>query len=309
MTFVVVGAGGVGGYFGGKLARKGEDVWFIARGSHLAAMQRNGLTINATDETFVVPPGKMVAAASGIGKVDVVLFCVKSYDTESAAFALSKHVSDDSVVVCLQNGIDNEEKIKKILPQVAVYGGAAYIYATITTPGVITRPGGPKRIVFGPMNQESRWAKAICDAMVSADIDARLTDDVDATLWTKFIFISAVGGITAMTRLTLGEILAVPETRTLFEDAMRETQSIAQALGVNIQEDIIKKMFETLKSMDTNIYSSMYHDLVNGKPLEIEAFSGILVRHGQRLGIATPTHRMIYAALLPHHVKHVRGRT
>ncbi len=309
MTFVVVGAGGVGAYFGGKLARKGEDVWFIARGAHLAAMQRNGLSIKAGDETFVVPPGKMVATANGIGKVDVVLFCVKSYDTESAASTLSKIVTDNSAVVCLQNGVDNEEKIKKILPQAAVYGGAAYIYSTITAPGVVTQPSGPRRIVFGPMDQESRRANDIREAMVAAGIDVRLTDDVDATLWTKFIFISAVGGITAMVRLTLGEILAVSETRTLLEDAMRETESIARALGVNIQEHIIKKMFETLKSMDTNTYSSMYHDLVNGKPLEIEAFSGVLVRYGQRLGIPTPTHRMIYATLLPHHVKHLLGRT
>lgn len=309
MTFVVVGAGGVGGYFGGKLAQKGEDVWFVARGSHLAAMQRNGLTVNASDGTFVIPPGKMVATPANMGKADVVLFCVKSYDTETAASSLSRIVTDDSVVICLQNGVDNEEKIKKMLPQAAVYGGAAYIYAMVTAPGVITQPGGPKRIVFGPMNREDRRGSAIVEIMVAAGIDARLTDDVNAALWTKFIFISAVGGITAMTRLTLGEILSVPETRTLLRDAMKETQSIAQALRVNIPENLIEKMFDTLKPMDTSTYSSMYHDLVNRKPLEIEAFSGTLIRYGKQSAIPTPTHQSIYATLLPYHLKHLRNRT
>ena len=308
MTFVVVGAGGVGGYFGAKLAQKGEEVWFLARGPHLAAMQRNGLTINAIDETIVIPPGRMVATPDEVGKPDVILFCVKSYDTENAASSFTRIATKDSIIVCLQNGVDNEEKIHRLLPQTTIYGGAAYIYATITAPGVISRPGGPKRIVFGPMNGEDHRGNELRDIMITAGIDARLTNDVNAALWTKFIFISAVGGITAMTRLTLGEILAVPETRTLLEDTMKETEAIARGLHINIQENIVEKMFETLKSMETNTYSSMYHDLVNRKPLEIDAFSGVVLRYGKELGIPTPIHRTVYATLLPFHLKHLHNR-
>ena len=308
MKFVVVGAGGVGGYFGGKLAMKGEDVWFVARGQHLAAMQQKGLRIEDGDQTFVIPPGRMVATPDEAGKADVILFCVKSYDTETAASSLSGIVTSDSIVLCLQNGVDNEEKIQKVLPKAVIFGGASYIYATITAPGVITRPGGPKRIVFGPINGEDPRSSALRDTMRNAGVDVRLTNDVTAALWTKFIFISAVGGVTAMTRLTLGELLSVPETRDLLQGAMKETESIARALRVNVQENVIEKMFETLKSMETNTYSSMYHDLVNGKPIEVEAFSGVLLRYGEQLGIPTPIHRTVYAALLPYHLKHLRKR-
>jgi 2-dehydropantoate 2-reductase len=271
-------------------------------------MQQKGLTIDDSDGAFVIPPGRMVATPDEVGKADVILFCVKSYDTETAASSLSEIVTSKSIVVCLQNGVDNEEKIQKILPKAVIFGGAAYIYATITAPGIITRPGGPKRIVFGPMDSEDRGGSAIRDTMLNAGVDVRLTNNVKAALWTKFIFISAVGGITAMTRLTLGEILSVPETRDLLRGAMKETETIARALRVNVQENIIEKMFETLRTMEINTYSSMYHDLVNEKPLEVEAFSGTLVRYGQQLGIPTPIHRTVYAALLPYHLKNLHKR-
>jgi 2-dehydropantoate 2-reductase len=144
--------------------------------------------------------------------------------------------------------------------------------------------------------------------MLKAGIRAELTDDIQAALWTKFIFISAVGGITAMTRLTLGEILAVTETRQMLQDAMRETESIARALNVNVPGNITHRMFENLKSMDTNTYSSMYHDLIKEKPLEVEAFAGTLTRYGQQLGIPTPIHKTIYATLLPYHLKHLNKK-
>lgn len=308
MKFVIVGSGGVGGYFGGKLAHAGEDVWFVARGDHLAAMRERGLTVNASDETFMVPPGTMTDNVNAIGEADVVLFCVKSYDTESAAATLSPAVPDHAIVISLQNGVDNEDTIRRIIPRGTVYGGTAYIYASITAPGIITQPGGPRKIIFGPMHANDDRGKPILEVMLKAGIRAELTSDIRAELWTKFIFISAVGGITAMTRLTLGEILAVTETRLMLQDAMKETESIARALNVNVPDNIIDRMFENLKSMSTNTYSSMYHDLVNAKPLEVEAFAGTVTRYSQRLGIPTPTHRMIYAALLPYHLKHLGRR-
>lgn len=309
MRFLVVGTGGVGGYFGGKLAQHGEDVWFIAHGRHLEAMRQNGLKIIAPDETFVIPTGKMTDDIRSVGKADVVLFCVKSYDTETAARSLSPTLTDDSIIICLQNGVDNEEKIQGEIPRGMVYGGAAYIYATITSPGVVTRPGGPQRIIFGPLQPNDSRGERIREVMTGAGIQADLATDIHAALWTKFIFIAAVGGMTAVTRLTLAEILAIPASRAMLEDAMRETESIARVLKINVPNGIVDKMFENLKSMDNNLYSSMYHDLLNGNPLEIETFSGTVTRYSQQLGIPTPAHKAIYAALLPHHLKNLKNRS
>jgi 2-dehydropantoate 2-reductase len=308
MRFVVVGTGGVGGYFGGKLATSGADVWFIARGEHLAAMQRKGLTVHSDDGTFLIPPGKMTDDPQTVGPADVILFCVKSYDTESSARALTPMLTKDSVVICLQNGVDNEEKIQRCIPTGTVFGGVAYIYSTLTEPGIITQAGRLKRIVFGPMQAGDPRGKPILDGFLGAGINAELTDDIHTALWTKFIFISAVGGVTALTRLTLGEILASEPKRTMLAQAMQETEAVAKALRANIPPGIIDKMFETLRTMNNNTYSSMYHDLVNGKPLEIEAFSGTILRHAQALGIPTPTHQAIYSGLLPHHLKHSKNR-
>jgi len=308
MKFVVVGTGGVGGYFGGKLSTSGTDVWFIARGEHLATMRRNGLTVHSDDGTFRIPPGKMTDDPRTVGLADVILFCVKSYDTGFAARTLAPMLTKNSVVICLQNGVDNEEKIQRAIQTGNVYGGATYIYSTITGPGVITQTGRLKKIVFGPIETSDKRGKPILDTLVAAGINAELTDDIQSALWTKFIFIAAVGGVTALTRHTLGEILATESERTMLEHAMRETEAVAKALRVNIPSGIIDKMFETLRSMNTNTYSSMYHDLLNGKPLEIEAFSGTVIRFGDTLGIPTPTHRTIYAGLQPYHLKHSQNR-
>jgi len=308
MKFVVVGSGGVGGFFGGKLAQHGEEVWFLARGRHLAAMQREGLRVAAADGAFTIPPGRMADTLSAAGPADVILFCVKTYDTESAAALLAPVLTDQSVVLCLQNGINNEEKIERLIPRGTAYGGAAYVYATVTEPGVVTQPGGPTRIVFGPRDPRDTRASVIRRVLADTGIRADVADDLPAALWTKFIFITAVGGITAMTRLTLGDLLGTTESRLLLEKAMREAESIARALKIRVPDGIVPRMFENLKSMATDTYSSMYHDLVNHRPLELDAFSGTLLRYGKDLGVPTPTHEVIYASLLPHHLKHLDAR-
>lgn len=308
MKFAVIGAGGVGGYFGGKLAKAGAEVWFVARGAHLEALRANGLRINSFEGNWIVPSGKMTDRLDEIGTVDVVLFCVKSYDTESAAQKLTPILSPRTIIISLQNGVDNEEKIQRIVPTGIVFGGVSYIYATITAPGVITHTVGPTKIVFGELQKRdddtTQRARDIYRTMQNAGINVELSDDIRVELWKKFIFIAAVGGMTALTRLTLGEILAVPETRDLLGDAMRETLTLARARGINLPTDFVEQVFDILKRYDNNSRSSLYHDLVHGKRLEIEAFSGLVLKEGQRLGIPTPVHRAIYAALLPYHVKH-----
>jgi 2-dehydropantoate 2-reductase len=312
MRFAVIGTGGIGGYFGGKLARSGNSVWFVARGAHLEAMKARGLQVNSTDGAFTIPQGTMTDNPNEIGPVDVILFCVKSYDTESAAQQLGPLLSESTVIISLQNGVDNEEKIEQHIPRGTVYGGLAYIYSTITAPGVVTETGGPKKIVFGPLKRigdpSNERGKRILDVMLKARINAAYSEDINTEIWKKFIFIAAVGGLTALTRLALGEILATDESRSLLGDAMREVEAIAKIKRAKIEQGFIDSVFETLKKFDNNTRSSLYHDLTHENPMEIEALSGTVVRYGKELSVPTPIHRSIYASLLPYHLKHLELR-
>jgi 2-dehydropantoate 2-reductase len=183
-----------------------------------------------------------------------------------------------------------------------VYGGVAYIYATITAPGEIREAGGPKKIVFGPMDgaPEPR-GDAILTTLRAAGITATLSGDIRTDLWKKFIFISAVGGMTALTRLTLGEILTVEETCSMLRGAMDEAVAVARAAGIALDDALVPGMFDTLRQFDNRSRSSMYHDLAHGRPLEIETLSGTLCRLGREYRVPTPVHGMLYAGLLPHH--------
>jgi 2-dehydropantoate 2-reductase len=306
MRFAVIGAGGVGGFFGAMLSSAGEDVMFMARGPHLEAMKREGLRVISPRGLVEVPPERCVGSPAEIGPVDTVLFCVKSYDTERTAPALAPLLGPATVVISLQNGIDNEEKLERALPGRTIFGGVAYIYSTITRPGEVTVAAGPVKIVFGPFAgappEHHRRAAELRDICAHAGITAESSGDIIAALWEKFIFITGAGGITALTRLTLGEILAVDQSRDLLADAMRETESIARARGVRVEEHFLDRVFGTLARFDNKTRSSLYYDLVHGKPLEIEALAGTVVRYGTALGIPTPVNRAVYAALLPYHI-------
>jgi 2-dehydropantoate 2-reductase len=306
MRVAVIGAGGVGGYFGAMLASAGEDVMFTARGAHLDAMQREGLRVVTPGGEMRVPPERCVGTPAEIGGADTVFFCVKSYDTERAAAALAPLIGPSTVIISLQNGVDNEEKLARALPGCAIFGGVAYIYSTITRPGEITVAPGPAKIVFGPFDgspaPHHRLASAILDTCLRAGVNAEVPGDIVAALWKKFIFITGAGGITALTRLTLGEILAVGETRDLLADAMRETENVARGRGVRIEDGYLEGVFATLTRFNNTTRSSLYYDLVHGKPLEIDALAGTVMRHGAALGIPTPVNRAVYAALLPYHL-------
>jgi len=309
MRFLILGTGGVGGFFGAKLTQAGNDVWFIARGDHLKAMKANGLRVRSTGGGFVIPPGKMTDALPDVGPVDVVLFCVKAYDTEAAARQLAPTLHDNSVVLSLQNGVDNEEKISGLIQRGKVYGGVAYISARITAPGEITETGGFQRIVFGlldgPINERAREIHRL---LVGAGIKCDLREKILNDLWNKFVFITSMGSFTAMSRLTQGEIIAQPETLSLVFNAMHEVEALAWKRGVHIEPLDEAKMLENLKRFDSETRSSMYYDLVGQKPLEVEALNGTVVRLGRELGVPTPIHNVIYAALLPYHLKHVHLR-
>ncbi|MGA3244586.1 MAG: 2-dehydropantoate 2-reductase [Bacteroidota bacterium] len=305
MRFVIMGSGGIGGFFGARLAHAGEDVWFIARGNHLAAMKKDGLRINSTGGNFTIPPGTMTDDVASIGQADVVLFCVKSYDTESAARQLIPILHDSSLIIPLQNGVDNEDKIRKVIPRGDVYGGVAYISSRITAPGEITEVGGFQRIVFGPQGPAINLnASRVHEAFLHAGIKSQLQDDITKELWRKLIFIASMGSLTALSRLTHGDILANQRMVSLMFDAMREVQAVAWKLGVDVEPVDEPRVLEGLKRFSDDTRSSMYFDLAAGKPMEVEALNGTVVRLGEQLGVPTPIHRVIYSVLLPYHLKH-----
>ncbi len=307
MKFLILGAGGIGGYFGAKLSEAGEDIWFIARGKHLDAMKLRGLVVRSAKESFIVHPQKISGTVADAGKVDVILFCVKSYDTEKAAHQLAPSITENTVIISLQNGIENEELIQRILPTAKVHAGVAYIYSTITAPGEITRNEGPAKIVFGPLdNQPTKRDRSILERFEHAGLSAELSSNIRQELWKKFIFITGVSGITALTRLSLGEMLANPETRELVRSAMEETRAVAIAQNIQLDANLIDTFFETLGKFKNDTRSSLYFDLVNEKPMELEALAGTVVRLGERFSIPTPIQNTIYASLLPYHRRHIQ---
>jgi len=309
VRILVFGTGGVGGFFGAKLAQAGNDVWFVARGDHLKSMRTAGLRIRSTGSDIVIPPGKMTDEPRDAGPVDVVLFCVKSYDTEAAARQLAPILHKDSVVLSLQNGVDNEEKISSLISHGHVYGGVAYVSARIAAPGEITETGGFQRIVFGPMGGPiTERAREIHHLLVRAGIKTDLREKVLNDLWNKFVFITSMGSFTAMSRLTQGEIIAQPETISLVCNAMHEVEALAWKRGADIEPLNEPKMLEGMKRFESDTRSSMCYDLIGQKPLEVEALNGTVVRLGWELGVPTPIHAVIYAALLPYHLKHVQLR-
>jgi 2-dehydropantoate 2-reductase len=313
MKFVVFGAGGVGGAFGGRLALTGQEVWFVARGAHLAAMQDAGLRLNTPEGTSLVPPGRMTDDPARIGKSDVVLFCVKSYDTDEAARQLSPMLANHSVVITLQNGIDSEQRIQDVAPSASVFPGVAYVYANISAPGEITEATGPRKIVFGASSsttdtQRRKQGEEIARLMARSGITAEWAESIEPVLWKKFIFIASVGGLTALTRLTLGEILAVDQTRQLLFNAMSEVHTLATRLNVPLNFDYVTQVFSTMDQFPHETRSSLYHDLIHGKPLELETLSGTVIRLATTAGVPTPIHHTIYRALLPYARRHARQR-
>jgi 2-dehydropantoate 2-reductase len=307
VKLAVVGAGGVGGYFGGRLALGGHDVALLARGPHLAALRERGLQVRSAKGDFTVD----VAAsdeATDIGTVDVVLFCVKSYDTETAARWLMPLLRDDTAVVSLQNGIDNEEKIAAAVGPEHVVGGAAFIFSSLAKPGMISHTGGPARIVFGELTGErSSRVERLMEACREAAIDAEVPPDIRVVLWTKFAFICATAGLTAAVRLPLGEIRGSAESWRMFRRIVAEIVALAQAEGVPLGDDVVDAQVDFAASLEPGSYSSLYNDLVAGKRLELDALHGSVVRRAARRGLPVPANEAIYAILAPWALRNERA--
>jgi 2-dehydropantoate 2-reductase len=301
VKIAIVGAGGVGGYFGAQLARAGEEVHFLARGAHLAAMRERGLRIRSVSEDFSLAPADTHATddPSVIGPADIVLFTVKSYDTESAAILLTPLLGPDTVVVSLQNGIDNEEKLAARIGSEHVAGGVAYIFAGIVEPGVV-HTGGPARILFGEMDgRRTPRLEAFLAACQRAGLDAELVGDIRVALWTKYAFICAQAGLTAATRRPIGVLRETAPTWELYRQVIEEAVNVGRAAGVPLPADLVERQLTIAKSLPPNFYSSLYDDLMAGRRMEVEALLGDLSRRAERSGVPAPASSALYAVLLP----------
>ncbi len=300
MRLAVLGSGGIGGYYGALLAKGGHDVAFIARGAHLEALQQRGLTVRTPEGESTIPV-TAVADTRSLAPVDLVLFCVKSYDTEPAAQALAPLMSRDTAVATFQNGLDNVEAIASVVGSGAVLVGAVYIAVQLAGPGVVLRTGGQGRIVFGePSGAMTERVQQIASAFEQSRIPHEVSTDIHRVLWEKFLFIAGVGGVTAVARSGIGPLLASPESRLLLTTACEEIAAIALGEGVPLPADAVDRVIQQAAALPAQWRSSMARDLADGRRLEVEALSGAVVRRGLKLGIPTPVHPTIAACLSVH---------
>src|SRR5450755_2950486 len=301
MRIAVVGAGGVGGGFGMALAKAGADVTFIARGAHLAAMKNHGLRVQGgRGETHLVPTQATDDPAS-IGKVDVVLFCVKLWDVESAGQHIKPLIGPETAVIPLQNGIDAAERLIPILGSKAVMGGVAQISASIIAPGVIQQVGTFMRMIFGELDgRRSKRAADFLALCLKSGFDATLSDQILTELWMKFILLASNASIKALARQPIGKLRDDPDILPIFRASWQETVDVGRAKGVALPPDAIGRIFDFVSHAPPAMKPSMALDLERGNRLELPWLGGKVVALGRELGVPTPTHSLMYAMLKPY---------
>jgi 2-dehydropantoate 2-reductase len=299
MKIAIFGSGGVGGYFGGRLAAAGEDVTFLARGAHLTALQQDGLHIESPNGALHLPKVQATDRPQAIGPVDVVLFTVKLYDVEAAAATLAPMIGADTVVITMQNGVDAVDMVSKHVGADHVAGGAAYIVAVIDKPGHV-RHTTAQQLVFGERDKR-RSARLVAfeEAGIRAGFQAKASEDVEADLWTKFVRLATWSGMTTVTRSPMGVVRDNPATFEMMIAAIQEVITLARARGVNLPADIMDSTLGMIKTFPATSKSSMLEDIERGRRLELPWLSGAVVRLGKESGVPTPIHQFITTVLTP----------
>lgn len=294
MRIAVMGSGGVGGYFGAKLAKGGADVTFIARGAHLDAMRKNGLRIDSTHAPLELPKVNATDDPSTIGKVDIILFTVKLWDTESAARSLVSTIGPDTGLISFQNGVQKDDMLRPIVGEKALIGGTSYIAASIKEPGVIAHTGANQRLVFGEFDkQKSKRIEAFHQACVAGGITAEISPDIGVEIWQKFVFLVGMSGATASMRATAGEIRSNPQSRQFMLDLMKEVVAVGRARGINLPADYAEHRIVFIDTLPAEMIASMYGDLKQGKPLELPWLSGGVVDLGAAVNVPAPMNRAV----------------
>jgi 2-dehydropantoate 2-reductase len=300
MRIAIMGSGGVGAYVGARLQAAGEDVAFIARGAHLQALRSEGLRIEAPQHALHLPQVVATDNPAEIGPVDLVVFAVKLWDTDSAAQAIAPLVGPQTRVLTLQNGIDSMALIGRHVSPAQVRGGVIYVSAVIDRPGVIRSPGGLHVIVADAAHGDPVMADFAAAGARASALDVKLSPDIQATLWEKFIALASLSGTTSLLRARMGQILAHPETRLLQRQLVDEAVAVARAAGQAVRPELADEIMGKLQLMPPAFRSSMSEDLERGKPLELRWLSGRLHALGAELGVPTPGHSMVYRGLVLH---------
>lgn len=298
MRVAVMGAGGVGGCLGALLARDGNDVTLIARGAHLDAIRANGLRLVRAGGDFTLST-PATENPREVGPVDLVLYTVKTYHNAVAIPAIRPLIGPDTAVLTLQNGVDCHVRVRESLGPGHALPGAYWTASSIEAPGVVALVGASPRLSFGEeRGRTSARAESIRRTLRSAGIDAALSPDPLQVIWTKFIVLCSIAGVTSAARTRIKEFIQTPLGLELFTAAMREVDAVGRAMGVNLPEGLVEKQVEFIKGFP-DFQNSMHADFENGRPTELEALNGAVVRMGQGAGIPTPVNEMIYAILLP----------
>jgi len=300
MRFAVVGVGGVGGYFGGRLARGGAEVAFIARGATLQALRSRGLRVDSIQGDFALERVLATDNPSDVGVVDVVLVAVKAWQIAGAAAGLGPLIGPSTAVIPLENGLEAPDILASVLGRDHVLGGLCGILSFIESPGHIRHAGIDPFIMMGELDGgRTPRVESIAAAMKAAGVDAQIAPDITRSMWTKFLFIAPMSGVGAVTRVPVGVWRSMPEPRRVALDALHEIEAIAVARGVWLAPDAIERTMERYDGLPAGSTSSLQRDLMTGKPSELEAQIGAVVRLGRDADIATPVHDLLYAALLP----------
>jgi 2-dehydropantoate 2-reductase len=307
MKTAIIGTGGVGGYFGGKLVRAGYDVTFLARGEHLQAIQQNGLTIKSIKGDFKVASVKATDKIKTIGSVNLIIVALKAWQIKEITKELTEIAHKDTIILPLQNGVSTADELKEQLQQENIIGGLCRIISKIESPGVINHSGIEPVIVFGELdNTETdriRMVKAVFD---HAGITARISEDITADLWKKFIPI-CVSGLLAVAGTTYGELRELKETRQLMIQVLDEIFQLSQKIGIQIESDFVNKAVAFIDSFPYDSTSSLTRDVWDGKPSEIEYQNGTVVKLAEKYEVETPVNRFIYHCILPMELKARKG--
>jgi len=300
MHIVVFGSGGVGGYFGGRLAQAGEKVTFIARGEHLHAMLTDGLKVESINGDFAIQPVIATDDTTQVDAVDAILVCVKTWDVTKAGKAIMPMLDSNTFVVPLENGVEAPSQLAEILGREHILGGLCRIASRIASPGHIQHTAIDPSVAFGELdNRSSSRSRKLLQTFEHAGVSAEIPPDINVAIWQKFLFISAVSGIGAITRVPFGLFRSLNGTRKMLEDALRECYSVAIAQGIHLPADSVAKTLAYIDSLPPTTMASMQRDIIDGHPSELEAQNGALVHMGQILNIPTPVHAFIYHSLLP----------
>jgi len=303
MKTAIIGTGGVGGYFGGKLARAGYDVTFLARGEHLKVMLQNGLTIKSLQGDFKVAPVKATDSIKTIGAVDLIILALKAWQIKDITNDLGALTRRDTMVLPLQNGVSVIDELKDHLNQENIIGGLCRIISKIESPGLINHSGIEPVIIFGEIdNAETERMRRLKTVFDQAGITARISGDITADLWKKFIPI-CVSGLLAVTGTTYGELRELKETRQLMIELLDEIFRLSQQIGIRIEPDFVEKAVAFIDTFPHNSTSSLTRDIREGKPSELEYQNGTVVKLGELFRVETPVNRFVYNCLLPMEIK------